>query len=281
MLNPKQRAEIDSGIGASECAAILGINPYMTAYQLWRIKTGLDTHDISGEPHVIMGNLLEPVIAERYAMKTGEKVVRVNAAYRHKDFPHILAHIDRRVVGKRKLVEIKKASPFSKEWGEVGSDVIPPMYIAQVQAQFLASNGLFDEGVVSTYRGGVDTEEYYFTPDVEIMAHILEKVNHFWFENVLKNVAPEPSTRGDLALLYPMNDGNYIEASDTVVSNILQLNSLKGTLKETEEKKKAIEKEIIQFIADKDGLHDADGVVLATFKANKNGTRALLIKGGK
>ena len=46
IIRPKDRNEWlehrKSGIGSSEVATILGLNPWETPYQLWRRKVGLD-----------------------------------------------------------------------------------------------------------------------------------------------------------------------------------------------------------------------------------------------
>lgn len=47
IIRPKDREEWlqvrKSGIGSSEVATIVGLNPWETPYQLWRRKVGLDT----------------------------------------------------------------------------------------------------------------------------------------------------------------------------------------------------------------------------------------------
>ena len=46
-----------SGIGASECSAIVGMNPYMTNIELWEYKTGLkEPEDIGDKPYVKVWN---------------------------------------------------------------------------------------------------------------------------------------------------------------------------------------------------------------------------------
>ena len=67
MLTLEQKSELNKGIGASEAAAVLGIDPYTTPYELWMLKTGRMEKDVSNKEAVIMGNMLEPVIAKRYS----------------------------------------------------------------------------------------------------------------------------------------------------------------------------------------------------------------------
>lgn len=275
MLTTEQALELSKGIGASECGAILGVNPYQTPYELWLIKTGRATNDISNEEAVIMGNLLEPVIAKRYAQLTGNKVARVNRALYHPDRPHMLCHLDRKVIGQRKCVEIKTANPFSSAWGEAGTDEIPPQYIAQVQHQ-LAVTG-FEEADLIVFRGTTDLRIYNFKPDLELIEHMLNKIDHFWNYHIKQDVAPEASNRADLKLMFPSNNGQLIAPTDDVRLTISELKVVKETLAPLEKQKLQLEKNIIQFIADNDGIGD-DAEVIATFKANKHGTRSLRIK---
>jgi predicted phage-related endonuclease len=49
-------SERRTGIGGSDAATILGVSPYMTNVELWRIKTGRKIpEDISGKPYVKYG----------------------------------------------------------------------------------------------------------------------------------------------------------------------------------------------------------------------------------
>lgn len=279
MLTELQRNELNSGIGASECAAILGIDPYCTPYELWMIKMGnMEKQDISQKPHIIMGHLLEPIVAKRYSQLTGNSVARVNKAYRHKDFPHMLCHLDRKIVGQRKAVEIKTANPFSTNWGDAGTDEIPQNYIAQVQYQ-LACTG-WDENDLIVFRGTTDLRIYPFKRDESIINIITDKVNYFWNHHILKNIPPEPTTRSDLKIMYPNNNGSYIDVTHNIKNHLEEYRDIKDKIKTLDSNKEKIEKEIIEFIAGNDGIMDNNDII-ATFKANKNGIRSLRIKEGR
>ena len=40
MLTDAQKLERKNGLGATDCAAIMGLSPYKTPYEVWAIKTG-------------------------------------------------------------------------------------------------------------------------------------------------------------------------------------------------------------------------------------------------
>ena len=56
-------------VGGSEAAAVLGLNPYMTNTDLWRIKTGQRAaEDISAKPFVKYGHDAEPLLRELFKL---------------------------------------------------------------------------------------------------------------------------------------------------------------------------------------------------------------------
>jgi len=92
------------GIGSSDAAAAVGLNPYQSALELWLIKTGRDAGlpkpDFDDETSpMYWATLLEPIVAAHYVRRTGCKVRRVNAVLQHPEYPWMLANIDREVLG--------------------------------------------------------------------------------------------------------------------------------------------------------------------------------------
>lgn len=74
--SPEWLVERKKRIGGSEIAAILGISPWMTPFQLWEIKTGLkEQEDISNKPHVVRGILAEPIARDKFSKKYGKLFV--------------------------------------------------------------------------------------------------------------------------------------------------------------------------------------------------------------
>jgi len=274
MLTLSQLKDRKTGIGASECAAVLGIDPYTTPYELWLMKTGRMERDLSNNEAVIMGNMLEPVIAKRYAQLTNQRVCRVNAAFRHKDLPFMLCHLDRKVIGLTKAVEIKTANPFSKQWGEAGSDEVPLQYVAQIQHQ-LAVTG-WDSADLIVFRGTTDLRIYPFVRADNLINVIINKITHFWNYHILQDMPPAPTTREDVNSIYPLNNGNYIATNSDIISAIKILEETKKKIKALENDKKTYETHIINYIKDNDGIRQEDEII-ATYKANKNGTRTLRI----
>ena len=56
-------------VGGSEAAAVLGLNPYMSNTDLWRIKTGQRAaEDIGDKPYVRYGHDAEPLLRELFKL---------------------------------------------------------------------------------------------------------------------------------------------------------------------------------------------------------------------
>jgi putative phage-type endonuclease len=93
-------AERRRGIGSSDAAAILGVNPYKSAYAVWAEKTGLVGPDWEPPSEAALwGNLLEPLIAEQYALRTGRQLKDYGRHFvqRNPKYPFALA-IDREIL---------------------------------------------------------------------------------------------------------------------------------------------------------------------------------------
>ena len=78
------------GIGASDAAAAVGISPYQSPLELWMIKTGRDGDMPKPDPDddsspMYWGNILEPIVAQHYTRRSGNKVRKVNAVLQHAD----------------------------------------------------------------------------------------------------------------------------------------------------------------------------------------------------
>ena len=121
----------NEGIGGSDCAAILGLNPYKSRYALWAEKTGKFTpEDISDKEAVRLGNDLEEYVANRFTEFTGIKHRRYRYILKNPEFPFALANSDRQLRCEGGL-EIKTTSSY--EYGKLLADgKIPDVWMCQM-----------------------------------------------------------------------------------------------------------------------------------------------------
>lgn len=82
----------DMGIGGSDAAVIMGLNPYKSPYQLWMEKTGQAAPpDLSGNRFVYWGTKNEPNVAEWFQEETGKKVRKLGTL-QNRTYPFMLAN---------------------------------------------------------------------------------------------------------------------------------------------------------------------------------------------
>lgn len=98
-----------AGIGGSDAAAIVGLNPWSTPYAVWADKTGRTPPK---EDNEIMrqGRDLEQYVAERWMEVTGKKCRRRTQILSNPDYPFALANVDRMVVRENAGLECKTTS---------------------------------------------------------------------------------------------------------------------------------------------------------------------------
>ena len=197
------------GIGSSDAATAVGLNPYKSPLELWLEKTGRqsanDEQPGMDDPR-FWGTLLEPYVAVAYQQKTGRKVRRINAVLQHPTMPFMLANIDREVVGEPEvqILECKTAGEFgSRLW----KDGVPEYVQLQVQHQ-LAVTGK-DAADVAVLLCGQDLQVHRIERDDDIIARLVVLETRFW-ECVETDTPPaadgsEPPSRA-LRQMYPGKD---------------------------------------------------------------------------
>jgi putative phage-type endonuclease len=115
-------------IGGSEIGAILGMNPWQSAYSLWAERTGrIPAFD--GNLQTKMGTFLEEFVARLFEESSGKKVQRTNYIYRNDDYPILHASPDRLLVGEDAGLEIKTTSAYNS--GKFKGEDFPGQYYAQ------------------------------------------------------------------------------------------------------------------------------------------------------
>ncbi|KWE70427.1 endonuclease [Burkholderia ubonensis] len=207
-----------TGIGRSDAAAAVGLNPYMSALELWLDKTGRgegmprpDPNDAASPTH--WGTLLEPIVAAVYTQQTGNKVRKVNAVLRHPNIPWMLANIDREVVGAPdvQILECKTAGEYGARLWREG----PPEYVTlQVQHQLTVTGKQAAD--VAVLLCGQALEVHRIDRDDAPIGRLIELESRFW--RFVETNTPPPadgSESADRALrhLYPGN-GETIDFSD-------------------------------------------------------------------
>jgi len=243
-----------TGIGGSDAATVCGLNPYKSAVELYYEKRGESTpEDISDKPAIRWGNLLEPLVAAEYMRETGRVVRRKNAMLRHKEHPHMIAHLDRVVQGERIVVEIKTVSQIAYDkgdWGPAGTDEVPSHYLLQVQ-HYMAVTG-YPVAHLAVLIGGRDFRLYVIERNEALIEHLIERESAFW-TCVLEGVLPEvdytnPLAGADVQRIYPDVTDEVVEIGERGAEIHKQLREIAVSDKENKTAKAALRAELAAMI---------------------------------
>lgn len=181
--------EQQKGIGGSEAATILGVNPYKSKFNLWLEKTGQVPRPIVDNEYVEWGNLLEPVIRKKFADETGFKVMQNNFVLQHDTHDFMVANLDGEVIDPsfsgRGILEIKTTSEHNKKaW----SNGCPVHYMCQIQ-HYLAVTG-YQYAYVVCLCGG-NHFVYYLVERNDYVIDQLISAEMEFMEQVRLGIPPE------------------------------------------------------------------------------------------
>jgi len=272
-LSAQQIEERKSGIGGSDVGCILGLNKYKSPFELYLEKIGeVESPDLSDNETVHFGNVLEDVIADEYARRTGMNVRRRNTALSNKENPWMLANIDRSVDGESMVLECKTAGQYmTGDWGPEGTDEVPDSYMAQV-IWYMSVTG-YSRADLAVLIGGRDFRIYNFYRDVEMELMVIDKAKSFWFDNVAKKIPPPPSCTRDLETLYASDNGSLMIATTDLQDKVFELKEKKADIKRFELVKEMLEFDIKKEMGESQILGSTEGKKLCTWKSPKPGKR--------
>jgi putative phage-type endonuclease len=185
---------------ASETPAVLGVSPWLTAYQLWQQKLGLVQPEVNAA--MLRGTELEPAARAAYEARTGlvmQPLVLVDGEYS--------ASLDGLTLSGERLVEIK--CPYrgqaSSLWQAVEAGELPEHYRWQVQHQLMVTGA--DLADVFVFDG-TDGILLPVTPDPASW----DQVRSAWdaFAQYVAKAEPPPLTERDVRV---RDDAEWLEAA--------------------------------------------------------------------
>lgn len=270
-------AERRRGIGGSDVAAVVEIDPKKTRYQLWREKVGMPDED-GGKPHARRrGSFLEAAILARYAeaLQPSKFEVRI---------PHEIdgwrrGNQDARAVmpdGRRIVVEAKSinrnvlrstANP-ENQWGDPWTDEVPQRVLCQGlwYADLDQADGIDfpvlvvpedpDEVLGLTADEVVAISEfrvYRAMRNRAVEEWLVSEAQAFWQNHVMTRVPPA-AVPDDVAARWPSHVPGKSKDASEIADKLKRFDELR--LRQSEDKKEAdqLRAEILLFAQDAEWL---------------------------
>ena len=284
MNNEQFHAERLIGLGGSDIGAILGLNPYRTAYDVWMEKTGRAPDDTDSLP-LRFGRFAESFVAAEYERETGRKTAVYEPMLRHLSAP-LVGHVDRLVLQTGMRVAFDEHGPLTdtgleckavtayalgrgSDWGEPGTDQVPESYLVQC-AVYMALTGCQYWDLAALFGGSQELRVYRLRRDLELEGMILEESARWWTDHVVGGAPPNPRSEAEARQRWAKHtDGRVLEADDNVRTMIATLANIKGGIKALEKDEQSVRDALIPVIADADTV-TYGGAKLLTFRANKD-----------
>lgn len=210
------------GLGASDLAAVLGLDPYRTENELWQVKTG-NVVDFAGNAKTRWGHRLERVGLEVWSEANDRAVMSNTLPFHRPEWPHLWATPD--ALSGSVGVEVKVTSAW----------VHPP---ERVKVQCLVQMGLADLERVDVVRLSFDEDPAIFRieRDDAAIADILAAGEAWYVRHVIDGVEP------------PLSEGEY-PADERQTGLSTDLRRVKRTIEQLERQERAIRDDIIASVA--------------------------------
>lgn len=275
IIRPKDRNEwLDyrrAGIGSSEIATIVGLNPYETPYQLWRRKIGLD--EPKSETFAMKaGHYLEDAVSQFWSDATGRQIIKASAGdwiVRNDDKPFVQVSPDRtywlddnRNNDNKGILECKTTQRV------IDADDLPKTWFCQVQYQLGGAE--IQQGSIAWLTAGREFGYQDLTLVPDFYAWLVEEAERFWVDNVMGGKEPDCANVQDVLIKFNRHtDSKVIEVGDEIMQAYTQLKDVRAEINKLEEQKDALEAKLKMGFGDAEAI-SYGGNTLATWKAGKD-----------
>lgn len=251
------------GVGGSDMSAILGLNKYMTPYQLWLDKTGRTPHEELDNWAIVKGRTLEPALRKRFKRMHPEYLVQdgTDKSFTSRAHPCMQASLDGIIYDQARnqygVLEIKTANAVraARDWHDNDGELTAPdYYLAQV-THYMAVTG-FSFAVFYADIGEREPVEVRVERDEQDIQTVIRAAEQFW-QFVQDDTMPALQTASEVSMMYPQSDGDEISAPAEQASEITQTAILYQQVSEQISELKAKQEALKDQLAVAVGEHDA------------------------
>lgn len=246
-------SERRKGIGGSDAGAIIGLNPYKTAFDVYADKLQL-VPDKEDNEAMRQGRDLEEYVAKRFEEQTGKKVRRENHILYNSDYPFAFANVDRMVIGERAGLECKTTKCLNLKRYKNGE--FPSEYYCQCM-HYMMVTGL-EKWYLAVLVFGAEFKVFELERDENEIKALAEAERIFWNEHVKKKIPPSPdgseSTDKVISAMYKNTNDDVIDLTP-FEKQLKKLSEVKELIASYETQKRQIEQEIKLYMKEAEHAH--------------------------
>lgn len=222
-------------LGASEIAAVCGIDPFRGVWDVWASKMGLDTLD--GNTASPMGHLFERPLLEHYSKTTGVTLEILPPTMTHPTLSWVAATPDG--LAADRVVQVKVVGAHMAHKWEQG---VPDYVVCQVQWEMFVTGKPL--AVVVACVGGTDYRVLDVVADSELQQSLFEIGRRFWFDHVVTQTPPavdsSEACRAALSARYRNVGADLLPANELLVTMAREYKRIGKQLAQLEQDQRAI-----------------------------------------
>lgn len=236
-------------IGGSDAGAVVGLNPYKSAFTLWAEKTG-KVPPFEGNLTTEVGSYLEEFVAQLFCRETLKNVRRKNAILVSDLYPFACANVDRMIVGEKAFLEIKTTNSIPLMRKLRDSEEFPDAYYAQC-VHYMAFG--FQKCYLAVLINCRELKIYTLEKDQAEINALMEAEKKFWYDNVLALVPPAIDGSDSTAETVEAITGASTDAEadlTPLADELRHYETLQGLQKDTEKAMEEIKSKIKAYMGD-------------------------------
>lgn len=266
MITAEQRELRKHYIGSSDSPAIVGVDPYRSAADVFLEKTG-QADGFDGNEHTDRGNLLEPVLIEWFAQHVGRPLRTSGLFVTRTDCGELCANLDAFLppcdLAPGGAVVECKTSVNRDEWGEAGTDEVPERVIVQTHhAMWMVGppcRVAFVPVLLPGFRS-FDFRVYRVDRNDELADAVAEQCRRFKREHV-DALVPPSDFRPSIEVLKRVRrePGKVIPLADDLVDRWI---AAKAAEKQAREDREQTEAELVGALRDAEAGSYSRGLVI-------------------
>lgn len=238
-----------TGIGGSDAATIVGLNPWSSPYYLFCDKMGALPEKEDSEA-MRQGRDLEQYVADRWMERTGKTCRRNNYMWRSTRWPWMLADIDREIVGENAGLECKTTSVYNRY--DLQGGEIPLTYYVQCQ-HYMAVMG-FDRMYLAVLVLNKGFYDFVIERDQEEIEALAAAEEEFWERLRLEEPPPidgSEATQNAIRAMYPQEDSGFeMVLPITVDEELERLESMQQLIKDLKNQCDGIKNRVMERMGD-------------------------------
>jgi putative phage-type endonuclease len=183
-----------AGVGGSDVGALLGVDPYKNAYDVYLEKTREPTADQANNIHMLRGIVLEDLAAQLYSEDTGRKLRKVKQRT-HPDYDWAVVNVDRQILRSNGrgtgAMEIK--APATGGFQRILEEGAQIQHTVQLMwAMFVLGYEWGEFVAINLEHGNGPVIHFELERNEPLIENMLDASATFWHEHVEPRVPPVP-----------------------------------------------------------------------------------------